>query len=72
MFRERLTCCSGLAFNDTDLHEFDLDSDEQEVDFSDQHVLEMVLGFIVFKLDMKAVLNTDLRHDKHSFIIVSI
>ena len=36
------TCASRLALNDLDLHVLDLDSDEQEVDFADDDVTEVV------------------------------
>jgi len=40
-----------LSPDDRELHVLDLDSDQQEVYFADNNILEMVLGFIVLELD---------------------
>lgn len=64
----RLVVCAGshaccLPSNDRQLHVLDLDSDQEEVNFAQNHVLQVVLLLVEFKLDVQAVLNTDLHLD---------
>jgi hypothetical protein len=46
----RLTCASRLPFDDRDLHVFDLDANEKEINLADDDVLQMILGFVVLEL----------------------
>lgn len=42
----------------------DLEPHEQEVDSANNHILEVVLGFGVFELNMQAVLNSNVHLDR--------
>ena len=44
-----------LAPDDRDLHVLDLDAHEEEVDLSDYHVAQAVLGLVVFEFDVQTV-----------------
>jgi len=52
-----------LAPDDTELHMFDLEPDEQEIDAPDNNVLEMVLALAVFELDVQTVFDTNIHLD---------
>lgn len=52
-----------FSLDDDDLHVLDLDADEQKVNLADHHVLEVVLGLLVLKLDVQAVFDTNLHLD---------
>jgi hypothetical protein len=55
--RTRPSC---LSLDDGELHVLDLDAHQQEVDLANNHVLQMVLGLVVLKLDVQTILNPDL------------
>lgn len=55
---------SGLPFDDCNLHVLDFNPHQEEVDLPNDDVLEVVLGLIVLKLDVQAVLNAHLHLDR--------
>lgn len=52
-----------LPSNDGQLHMLNLEPDQQEIDPAHNHVLEVVLGFGVLELDMKAVFDAHVHLD---------
>ena len=53
----------GFAADDGELHVLDLDADEEKVDLADNHVLEVVLGLVVLKLNVQTVFDAHLHLD---------
>lgn len=53
-----------LPPNDRQLHMFDLKPHEQEINSTNNHILEMIFGFGVFEFDMQAVLDTNIHLDR--------
>ena len=54
---------SRLSLDDRNLHVFDLDAHQQEVDLADDHVLQVVLRLVVFELDVEALLDPHFHLD---------
>lgn len=62
---------SFLLYN-CKLHVFNFDSDEKEIDLSDDTVLQVIFAFIVLEFNVKAFFNTDLNICKFNIEFVSI
>ena len=62
-------CASSEGFlpDQCDLHAFDFDFDEMEVDSSNDDVSEMVERFIVFKIDMETILDSHFHLHRNNF-----
>jgi hypothetical protein len=59
-----LARADGLPADDAELHEFDFDAHQVEVDLAQDAVLEVELGVGELKLDVQTLLDADLHLDR--------
>ena len=52
-----------FPFDQRNLHMLDFDAHQEEVDFANDDVFEVVLWSVVFEFDVKAIFNTDFHLD---------
>ena len=55
------TSSKGFFSNKTDFHAFDFNLDQMEADLSNNDISQVVKLFVPLKLNMQAILNTDLH-----------